>query len=496
MEDLILSLDIGTTIIKCVLFNKEGQERMVAEKRYHLIFPQPDYVEIDPAELWSAVQQTINQIVSSIKTNEQISALVVTTQGGSVLPVDQYGQPTHNLITWLDKRAKTLVQQWNADGTSKTIRKNSGWNPQPGLPLVLIAWLRQNNRQVFQKSAKWLSVNDFIIHKLTGNYVTNPSMAGEMLLVDIQKCVWHEGLCKLAGINPSQLSPIMPSSAIVGKITDSASKETTLPKGLPVVNGGQDHACEAIAFGAINAKNTILACGTAWVINIVKDEGSVDTLPNQMDLNFHVLPDKWIASQFLGELGSYPEWILRQFWSSSNTFDDMNLNLLQKNIIHENLFFLPLNGSRQLDKQTNYGGFIGAKLNHDRVDLSKAVLENAAFEVRWALEQLKETNHIKIQKLWMIGGATRSPVWPNIIADINELEIILTAYAHGPALGAAILGMLSLGFIEKPDQFFQFLQLEEKIIKPNKSNSQAYSNKYIKYQTLTRNFSKLLESDS
>ncbi len=493
MEDLILSLDIGTTIIKCVIFNKAGQEINVAEERCHIIFPAPDYVEIDPDEIWSAVQKTLRRAISSLKFDQRILALVLSTQGGSVLPVDHHGQPTNNLITWLDKRANKLIQEWKKDGTSQRIRNISGWAPQPGLPLALIAWFKQNNQVVFQKSAKWLSINDFIIHKLTGCYVTNPSMAGEMLLADIQQCIWDENLCSLAGIKTSQLSPIISSSTIVGEINKEVSKITNLPEGTPVINGGQDHACEALAFGVVNAKNTILACGTAWVINIVTNQGSVDLIPNQMDLNFHVLPNMWLASQFLGELGSYPEWLLRQFWSSSITFDEMNSNLLHNNTIHEKLFFLPLTGSRQQSEQTNSGGFIGVKLEHGRTDLSKAVLENAAFEVHLAVEKLRETN-IHLSKLWMIGGAARSPIWPNILADICDIEIALTTYTHGPALGAAILGWLSLGVIESPAQFLAHLNLEEKLIKPDKNKNQVYLKKFSNYQILTRNLSRLMEN--
>jgi xylulokinase len=477
----ILSLDIGTTLTKAVIYNIEGQEIAVVERACTLQTPQPGWVELDPNELWTAVLDVIHSICGQLE-GIHIQGVALSTQGGSLLPVDAAGNPTYNLITWLDRRSESLVANWQETGRADRIRAISGWGPQPGLPLPSICALRQTQPDIFTATHKFLSVNDFIVHRLTGEYATNPSMAGEMLLTNIKTGDWDQELCDLAGIQIDQLSSILPSEAIIGEIRPEICEQTGLPAGVPLINGGQDHSCEALALGITEPGNFLLACGTAWVINGAADSPEVTAIPPEMALNYHVIPKRYIASQFLGGLGAGMEWWLDQLWQNpisdqpiprAERYASFNEALTQTEPGCTGLCFHAISGTPRTDWAP--GGYSGLRLNHTRADMGRAVLESAAFELRWALESIRSFG-LPVEDLWLVGGATRNPLWSQILADVTDIPISLTQYSHGPALGVAMLAARSLGLLDDLPRWIM-----AQTVKPNPEHREIYTAAYASY---------------
>jgi sugar (pentulose or hexulose) kinase len=212
----------------------------------------------------------------------------------------------------MDQRSRDLLVRWRAEGVADRVREISGWSAEPRLPLSTISWLCRSRPGVFAATERFLSVNDFLAQRLTGRSATNPSMAGEMLLTDIVTGQWSQELCDLVGIGPRHLSPILPSDVPLGTILPEVADLLGLDPQTSVINGGQDHACEALALWVTSKGAGLLACGTAWVINGLTESPSVGAIPSSMDLNHHVLPGRWVVSQFLGGLGACLEWWLGQ----------------------------------------------------------------------------------------------------------------------------------------------------------------------------------------
>jgi xylulokinase len=197
-----------------------------------------------------------------------------------------------------------------------------------------------------------------------------------------------------------------------------------------------------------------LACGTAWVINGITETPDMGGLPPDMALNYHVIPERWISSLFLGGLGAGMEWWLEQVWQTpsptaplrrAESYQSFNAALDRTSPGSSGLLFYPVSGTPRSDAAS--GGYLGLRLDHTRADMGRAVMESAAYELRWALEELQKCS-LQVHKLWMVGGATRNPVWPQILADVTGIPIWTTQYSHGPALGAAILAANGLGLMD------------------------------------------------
>ncbi|MEW5956199.1 MAG: FGGY family carbohydrate kinase [Chloroflexota bacterium] len=489
MQDTILGLDIGTTATKAVLFDLTGADLLKAEQSYPLSTPQPGWAEQDPDRVWQAVVSVIRQVVNQAGPERQIVALALAAQSGSLIPARADGAPVYPMITWLDTRSEVIIKQWQAEGVEAGVRSASGWGLHPGLPLPNIAWLRRFRPDTFAETELFLGVLDFLNHRLTGAFCTDLSAGAEMQLIDVSTARWSPHLCDLVGITPNHLARLQPAGTIVGKIKAEVSRLTGLAPHTVVVNGGHDQCCTALAMGMTGPGQVMLATGTAWVLTGVVETPATETIPPPMDLNFHVAPQRWTISQLLGGFGAAVEWYLQQCWPSTlsrtGRYAHFDEALAHSKPGCHGLFFLPLGGSEQLPADRPQGGFVGLRLDHTRVDMSRAVLEGAAFELRWTLDKIKQAG-LPVEHLWVAGGATQSPVWPQILADVGGVPIWLTQYAQWPALGAAILAGVGAGLFETLEAGIARFQKSPRQIAPAESLAHFYGECFAAYQQLVQ----------
>lgn len=492
MKDAILGLDIGTTSTKAVLFDLAGTELAAAECSYPLQTPQTGWVEQAPDDLWAALVEAVRTVLVGAGKNVRPVALALAAQSGSLIPANQAASPVYPVITWLDGRTEELVKQWQEAGVEAQVRQVSGWLLHPGLCLPTIAWLGQHRPDIFAAAERFLSINDFLTYRLTGRFCTNPSNGGGMQLANVATATWSRALCDLAGIQPDQLSPIHPAGAVIGPLTPEASRLTGLPPETVVVNGGHDQGCTTLAMGVTSPGKVLLAGGTSWVVTTVVAEPAVESIPAGMDMNFHPAPGRWTVSQSLGGLGASLEWWLNQGWqgpdrrapaSRAEMYAGLDRELRQSSAGQDGLFFLPLAGGHQEPAGVQRGGFVGLQLGHTRGDMARAILEGAAFELRWALERMRQAG-LAVERLSMVGGAARSPVWPSIVADVTGLPIVLPQYGQWPALGAAILAGWGAGLYESLEAGQVKFQQTAELIGPNRSDRQRYDDSFGAYQRL------------
>ena len=476
----IISLDIGTTVVKTVLFSLDGREKAVFEEPIGLVRPGDDRVEQDPGELLRACELVLRKAVGCLDGAEAL-AIGISAQGGSLVPADRNGDAVGNLVTWMDTRAAHLVEEWKQDGTSARLRGECGWAPQPGLPLSVIAWLREHDADLFARTERWMSVNDYVVHHLTGEYVTNLSCAAEMMLVDLATDDWSEPICADAGIKRELLSQIRPSHAVAGPLNDRMKRILGISGSLAVVNGGQDHSCEALALGVNGTGTGMLACGTAWVINVALEDKDMDLVPGGMDLNYHVVPERYIASEFLGGYGKQIEWWVSDIACGLDPASDRDdLYKAFNEVLAETAM-----GASGVRYDAVNGRFLDVGPGKDLGDLSRGLLEGLVWRVHQAVADLRTTG-VELNELWLIGGASRNAILPQMIADALDLEVRMTSYTHGPALGAAMLALLAIGEAKSPDEARERFSLEAESLMPDAARHEQYGTIFKRYKEMDR----------
>ena len=490
MPPLFLGLDVGTSAAKAALYDGAGREVAVAQRGYRLQTPAPGFVEQDPEQVWEAILSVIGRVVRQAGGGDDVCALSVASQSGSVIPATAAGEPLHPMITWLDTRARELVAEWRADGLEEEVWRTSGWHLNPGFPLPIVAWLRRHRPRLFARVGRFMGLNDFVIHRLSGQVATDLSSGSEMLFVDLESGEWSDRLCRLAGIDPGMLPALRLSGAPVAPVTPAVREATGLPRETLVVTGGHDQCCTALAMGITEPGQVLLASGTAWVLVAVAGAPDVASIPSQMDLSYHVVPRRWTVSQLLGGFGAALAWWLEAAWQASDGApgeDGGRLYALMERALEEGpaggqqLFFFPPGAGAQLPERLEGGGFVGLQLSHSRNEMTRALLEGAAYEVRWALEKLGE-KEMAVDGVWMAGGATRSVAWRQIVADVTGAPLGLAEEANWPARGAAMLAAAGWGL--PATQVEQMARRPVQKVRPDPEKRRRYDEGFAAYRGL------------
>ena len=490
MLESLIGVDVGTSSVKVVAFDLNGRVLAHAERGYGIQTPQPGWVEQSPGEVWEALCSALRAVAHESGSVTRPVALALACQSGSVTLADAAGAPIYPNITWMDGRSEPLVEEWKTQDVGDRLRAACGWLLHPGLALPSLAWLARHRPDLMAGARRVLSMNDDLTHRLTGEYCTNPSNGGGMQLLDVAQASWCGEMCELACIEHLRLSTVLPSGAPIGMLTAEAAEQTGLPRDVLVVNGGHDQGCTALSMGVTTAGQVLLACGTSWVVTDVVDRPDTVGLPATMDLNFHAAPGQWTISQSLGGLGGALEWWLNQCWpalpdgpaeSRLERFAALNDELGQTEPVAGGPLFAPVAGGHTSPAGLQRGGFVGLQLHHTRGDMTRAIMESAAFELRWALEDVRAAG-LLVDRMSMVGGATRSPYWPRIVADVTGVPLAVSRYPHWPALGAAILAGFGAGLFDSVEAGQLTLAQPVDLIAPNADRHAAYSRQFEQYR--------------
>jgi xylulokinase len=443
-NEAVLGLDAGTTTAKAVVIGPAGEVLGTAESDpIPTLAPEPGAAEQEPDALGSALEQACRGVTSRLEDGTRIVAASLAAQSGSVVGIDADDRPMTRFVTWLDTRAEPTVAGWT-DAECALIRNVSGWTPSTGLGLASVRWLR-STRPELESCRRWASVDDFLLHHLTGTWATNPSNAAGMQFMAVATGTWDRRLCRLAGIDPGRLSPIRATGQIGGRITPAAAQRTGLVGGTPVAIGGHDQTCAAFGLGAAEPGEIVLSAGTAWVVTAVTERPEVDRFPVDLNVSPHVVPGLWTASLNLGGLGAVLDW-----WRHQAHGPDPDPSLIERDLASaapHGPIFIP---APSLAPGVDLGGFadIDSRPGPARVgraERTRAVLEAATFEVRRALETMLGAG-VTATHITFVGGGSRSPGLRRMLADTTGLPVTVPPDASWPGLGAAALAARAEGW--------------------------------------------------
>ena len=447
---MLIGLDVGTTACKALLFEIDGRVVAASTVPYGLITPQHGWVEQDSETLWLTVVNSLRKLAAHIPPGRQILAVAQSSQGGTTIPVDSAGIPTYNAISWMDTRAQAEYEEVRDGVGAEAIQRKTGWPLMAGLPLQHLRWLHRHRDDVFSRTYRVMFVNDFIGWRLTGERCMNPSDASITQLFDIETGDWDDELLALAGVRREQLSPLRESGADVGRLMVDAAQRCGLPAGLPFINGAHDQYCAALGLGVVEPGEMLLSCGTAWVLLAVPPSLTVGRASG-MALSRHAVPGRWGAIRSLGAVGTSLEWLASQVWARPDApeprttlYAAINEAAARSEPGGRGLLFFPPAAGHAGSFGMARGGFVGLNLAHTRDDMSRAVMEGVACELRWAVDELRATG-MTVDRLKMVGGAARSPLWPQIVADVTGAPVVVTGITEAAAWGAAVLAGIGAG---------------------------------------------------
>ena len=454
----ILTLDVGTTAVKACLFTQTLALAGYSSEEYGLL-TSGGTVELDPQRYWLACADTVRRAMRQAgATPDAVAAMAVTTQGETLIPVDRNGQALCDAVVWLDARASDQAQALSRALDPEKIYTTTGLPELTGqTPVCKLMWFRQRRPDIFEKTHKFLLLEDYLIYRLTGRFVTEMSLMTSTGYLDIRKgALWDEMLVE-AGVRPCQIPQLLPSGVTVGPLTEKAAHALALCPGIPVVTGAMDQAASAIGAGNTQKGAVTETTGTALVVAATVTTPDF-TAPQRLTVYRHAIEGRYLLLPFCPTAGIVLKWLKDTFFSAEASCAGQNAYVL----LDEMARTAPA-GCGGLTALVNFAGaltpellpgakgvFYGIGLDTGRSHFVRAVLEGVAYLLKDQV-LLLERMGIPCQRVYALGGGARSDIWCQIKADVLGRPVCTTQLAETTSLGAAMLAGGAVGITERAD---------------------------------------------
>jgi xylulokinase len=454
-----IGIDVGTSSTKTGLWlDSETGLTLAAEATadYPLHRPQPTWAEIDPRLWWNAACATIRAVLAQAGiSGREVAGVGVDGLGWALVAVDEMGEPLCPAMIWLDRRAEAEAAELQAMPDAARLI-DLGVNPLDAAYITpKLRWLRQHQPDVFDAAHQFLTCSGYIVQKLTGEFTCDYTQAYGFHCFDIRRERWDADAAALLGIPLEKLPALYPSTAVVGEVVAAAAEATGLAPGSPVIAGCLDAAVGAFGCGVARAGQTSDQGGQAFGLSLCVDRVMVEP---RLIFSHHVVPGLYLLQGgtvgggmlgwFRDTLGQ-PEAMAAKLLNAS-PYDLMSQQAASAPPGAHGLIFLPyMAGERSpLWNSDARGVFFGLSYKTTRADMLRAIMEGCAYAVYHNM-LLAEATGGSVSEWIGIGGASRSPVWCQIKADITGKPFTVARRRDGGtgdnSLGLAIMVQQSLG---------------------------------------------------
>jgi xylulokinase len=493
----VIGVDIGTQSTKAVLVEAGGRIVAQASIAYQVDSPEPLWAEQWP-EVWlAAVVDCVRGVVRQAGVDRYfVNGLCVSSlYGGSGVPVDADGMPTHPCLIWMDRRAQDEVEWVRAHVDLERLFDITGNGVDSYYGYTKMLWLRDKRPDVWKRTRQFLPPNAFVNAELTGAVAVDHSSAGNIGGVyDMARRAWSDEMLDRLGI-PRSMMPqrLVESSAVVGPLKSRWARQLGLSEGLPVIAGGVDAAVATLAAGASRSGNHVAMIGTSMCWGTIHQR--VDARHGLISMP-HVVGGLSDLYVFGGAItaGASVTWF-RETFCQAEVAEGAARGVDPHALLEQparalppgaqGLLFLPyLMGERSpiWDSKAS-GAYVGLGLHHGRAHLYRAVLEGISFALRHNIEAGAQAGEALDDRLTVVGGAAHSDLWMQIIADVTGRPVATIEGDAEASLGAAMLAALGVGLIDRATVDRGWVRLVDRA-RPDAAARTRYDALYRQYVAL------------
>lgn len=491
----LLGLDIGTTAVKAGLYADDGRLLAIAGEEYRLGTPAPDRTELDPERYWAGTCAAVRRVVAAAAVEPgSIEAVAVSSQGETVIPVDPDGRAIGPAIVWLDNRAAveagTLEARFGADRIYDVTGIPS---VVPTWPACKLLWWRANDPDLFARTDRFLLVEDFILHRLTGRFVTDAGIQSTSMLFDIVERRWWPEMLEAVGIDERRLAEPMGPGEVAGRLTATAAEALGLAEGTLVVAAGMDQGAGSVGVGNLAPGIVSESTGGALTLQATVQSHGGDP-SRQTPVYIHSAPGRYLYCPVCPTGGMALTWfrdtlgrdeIERAQREGRDAYDLLTERAAAVPAGSEGLVMLPhLAGafSPEYDPAAR-GVFYGFGLGHGQGHFVRAILEAVAFMLRRNIELLA-TAGAPATEIHSHGGGARSPLWNQVKADVCEMDVITLQGEDAAVRGDAMLAGVAAGVFRDVDEAERAMVTVQDRYRPDPTTREAYEAAYRTYRDL------------
>lgn len=464
----IIGCDIGTTNVKSVAFDSVSGVILTSHSEsYEMQHPQTDWSEQDPEVIFKATCKTIKTVTDSCKEHGDLLGISFSAAMHGVLALDKNGKQLTNLIIWADNRSSDIAKKLRSSIVGKKIYHNNGTPIHAMTPVCKLLWLKKSEPEIYRNASKFIGIKEYIIYRLTGNFVVDYSIASATGMFNIREMKWDEYTLKKLALKPEKLSQAVSPYHIEKLPADNLFQ---LPEGTSLIMGASDGCLANLGSGAIKTGSMAVTIGTSAAVRISFDKAYTDQL---MQTFCYILDEKTFIVGGPSNNGAVIfEWLMNTFFPKEE-YDTVFKEASSIKPGSDGLLFYPyLLGERApLWSSEVRGGFSGLDIQHTRPHFARAVMEGILLNLNSIGKILLEMQDI--DTIYANGGFARSPVWVQMLADVFGKKVVLNETVETGAAGAAMMGLKALGIYKDFSELKAFTSVGQEF-EPNQKTHQQY----------------------
>ncbi|MEZ0536656.1 gluconokinase [Caldicellulosiruptoraceae bacterium PP1] len=483
--DYIIAVDIGTTSAKAVAFDINLKVIKKMSFEYPIYHPEPLWSEQNPDQILNAVLNSIRYVVNNINESYSLQAIVLSSAMHSIIPVDKDGNFLYNSIIWADNRSQSYADSLKETQIGDEIYKNTGTPIHAMSPLCKILWLKDNQKEIYNKTYKFISIKEYIILKLFNEYIVDYSIASATGLFNIFNLKWNSHSLNLIGITHNKLSEIVSPLHIIKGMKKEYADFLNIKKDIPFVIGASDGCLANLGCNIIKKGRASVTIGTSGAIRVTSDKPVIDEYGRLF--SYILTEGYYIIGGSINNGGIIYKWFTEDIIEKN--YKEFDLIKLQESLKEikagsDGLISLPfLLGERAPYWDSELKGVLfGLNITHKKEHILKSLMEGVIFGLKNICDIIEDLTG-NIDEIFATGGFTKSDIWLNILADIFNKKVIVTDDYENTCLGAAILGFYALRYIKSFDELSKYMP-ELKVIYPDQNNYEIYKELFIIYKRL------------
>lgn len=489
----VLGIDLGTSAVKVLLMNKEGQLVDEQSASYPLIQLRAGYNEQDPHAWVAQTTAAIRTIMERFEGDaSDIEGVSFSGQMHGLVLLNDKQEVVRPAILWNDTRNTTQCADiLNQMGLEKMleITKNTVLE---GFTLPKILWVRENEPELYAQATTFVLPKDYVRFAMTGDIAMEYSDAAGTSLLDVANQQWSDELIDAFEL-PADFCPrLVAPTDCVGTISETFAKASGLSTSTKVFAGGADNACGALGAGIVEAGKTMVSIGTSGVLLSYEETADLD-FEGKLHYFNHAAPNAYYTMGVTLSAGHSLEWF-KQTFAKDLSFDELLKDIANIPVGSGGVVFTPyLVGERTPYADANIrASFIGLDSSHTLSHMARAVMEGITMSLNDSLALMRATGK-QIDAIVSIGGGAKNEQWLQMQADIFNAPIVRLKQEQGPGVGAAMIAAFGLGWFDSMKACSETFVQEATRIMPNEENVQKYAQLYDVYRQIYAQTKKLNE---
>ncbi|MBD0375230.1 MAG: gluconokinase [Flavisolibacter sp.] len=476
---LTLAIDLGTTNLKVGLVNEQGEILLVRSSRLQTHSREAGAAEHDPEELKRLLFDMFREVLTD-DYKDQVEYIVSSTYQFGLMMLDAERKPITAITLLTDIRSQQTFSDFLGAFADEDVYQKTGCPLISQYVLPRLFYFSKEQPLLFKKTKYFTDSKSFLFEWLTGEWVTDISIAAATQFYNAHHFQWDEDLLSRLNLSPDQFPPAEDGTKFIAPLKKELCTTLGLKKNVQVILGVYDGAALAVALSGLAPNVGIINIGTTAMLRVPGDQPALDKHENKRIQAYALQKGNFLNGGALNNAA------LPLDWMRNNLFDvDLQDEVLLQITNEPPLISLPyLTGER--DSKTGpyaSGVFFGIRRSHSRTDFARSVLEGVAYSMRYLYDALQE-NNLHVKEVRMGGGGVNIKVWPQIFADVLGVPVTISAVNEMALIGSSMLALTAGGVFKDLNEASEKMLKESKRIEPNTKSVTIHDERYQFFKKL------------